>query len=61
VREFVECILMSGRCLDRGVFDRAVVRTAIDDHAAKRRNHTYLILTMLNFELGQREFIDDSS
>jgi asparagine synthase (glutamine-hydrolysing) len=60
-REFVERILLSERCLDRGVFERDAVRSAIDDHAAKRRNNTYSILTMLSFELGQRELIDRGS
>lgn len=58
LRDFVEGILLSDRCLDRGVFDRGAVRTAIDDHVTKRRNNTYMILTMLSFEIGQREFID---
>jgi len=55
---FVERVLLSDRCLDRGVFDRGAVRATIDDHVAKRQNNTYLILGMLNFELGQRRFID---
>lgn len=60
-REFVERILLSEQCLDRGVLERDAVRTAIHDHAAKRRNNTYSILTMLSFELGQREFFDQGS
>lgn len=57
-RGFVERVLLSDRCLDRGVFDRGAVHRAIGDHAAKRQNNTYMILGMLNFELGQRQFID---
>lgn len=56
--DFVERTLLSQRCLDRGVFERSVVRAVINDHVAKRRNNTYPILAMLNFELGQRQLID---
>jgi asparagine synthetase B (glutamine-hydrolysing) len=57
-RDFVEDILLGQRCLDRGVFNREVVRRVIDDHASKHKNHTFLIAAMLNFEIAQREFID---
>jgi hypothetical protein len=57
-RSFVERILLSERCLDRGVLDRDGVRRVIEDHAAKRGNLTNLLLCMLSFELGQRKLFD---
>jgi asparagine synthase (glutamine-hydrolysing) len=58
LRPFVERVVLSDRCLDRGIFERDVVRSVIDAHATKRQNHTWLILALLTFEIAQREFID---
>jgi hypothetical protein len=61
LRPVVERVLLAEQCLDRGVFDPDAVRAVIDEHADRRRNHTYLILTMMAFELGQRELADGES
>lgn len=58
VRLFVEGLLLSERCLERGIFDPAGVKALVDGHLNKGRNHTYLLLAMMTFELGQREFVD---
>ena len=31
----------------------------IADHASRARNHTFLLMAMLIFELGQRQLADD--
>jgi asparagine synthase (glutamine-hydrolysing) len=61
LRPLVCRLLLSDRCLDRGVFDPQTVRAVVDGHLAGRRNHTFLLMAMMIFELGQREFIDGDS
>jgi asparagine synthase (glutamine-hydrolysing) len=51
-------LLLGERCLARGVFVPDTVRAVVEDHFANRANHTYLLLAMMIFELGQREFVD---
>ena len=34
------------------------VRTIVEQHQRKERNHTYLLMALMIFELGQREFVD---
>jgi asparagine synthase (glutamine-hydrolysing) len=58
VRPLVERLLLSERCLQRGIFNPPVLKTVVQDHLSARRNHTYLLLALMIFELGQREFID---
>ncbi|WP_164103325.1 asparagine synthase-related protein [Candidatus Laterigemmans baculatus] len=50
----VRRILLDEQCLDRGVFRPDAVRQVIDGHGTKTANHTYLILAMMIFEIGQR-------
>jgi hypothetical protein len=56
---FVSTLLLSDRSLDRGLLDARVLRRAIDDHRHRRRNHTFLLMALLIFEIGQRQFVDD--
>jgi asparagine synthase (glutamine-hydrolysing) len=58
LRPVVERTLLNDRCLGRGLFNAAGVRSVVDGHLNRGRNHTYLIMAMMIFELGQREFID---
>jgi asparagine synthase (glutamine-hydrolysing) len=58
LRPLVERILLDEHCLGRGVFNPDALRTAVANHMAKRRNHTYLLMALMIFELGQREFVD---
>jgi asparagine synthetase B (glutamine-hydrolysing) len=58
LRPLVEHILLSRRCLDRGVFHPPAVRAVVDGHLNRGRNHTFLLMAMMIFELGQREFVD---
>lgn len=59
LRKVVESILLDERCLDRGVFNPETVRSVVENHSANRRNHTFLLMAMMIFELGQREFVDE--
>ncbi len=58
LRPFVEHVLLSPRCLERGVFNPNTVRAIVGRHLNGRSNHTFLLLALMTFELGQREFID---
>jgi asparagine synthase (glutamine-hydrolysing) len=58
LRPTVEGLLLDDRCLSRGVFNPETVRSAVANHLANRRNHTFLLMAMMIFELGQREFVD---
>jgi asparagine synthase (glutamine-hydrolysing) len=58
LRPLVRCVLLSDRCLTRGIFDPQTVRGIVEAHLAGRRNHTYLILAMMIFETAQLKFHD---
>jgi asparagine synthase (glutamine-hydrolysing) len=58
LQPFVTRTLLSESCLQRGIFAPDTIRTLVNDHLTSRRNHTYLLLAMMTFELGQRRFLD---
>jgi asparagine synthase (glutamine-hydrolysing) len=58
LRPLVEMVLLDKRCLERGIFYPPTVRAIVHNHWSGRRNHTFLIMAMLIFEMSQREFID---
>src|SRR5262249_44754116 len=58
LRPLVQRLLLSDQCLGRGVFDADAVRTVVDNHLNQGTNHTYLLLALMIFETGQREFVD---
>jgi asparagine synthase (glutamine-hydrolysing) len=58
LRPLVAKILLDSRCLERGIFAPQVVRAIIARHNTRRANHTFLILAMMIFEIGQRMFVD---
>jgi asparagine synthase (glutamine-hydrolysing) len=55
----VERILLNPRCLDRGIFHPETVRAVVEQHLAARRNHTFLLMALMIFELGQRAMVDE--
>src|SRR5207237_5492370 len=61
LRPLVLSLLLSERCLDRGVFDPQTARAVVEGHLDRGRNHTFLLMAMMIFELGQREFVDGDS
>lgn len=58
LRPLVETLLLDDRCLQRGIFDPDAVRGLVGQHVRNERNHTFLILAMMIYELGQREIVD---
>jgi asparagine synthase (glutamine-hydrolysing) len=61
LRPLVEDLLLDERCLDRGLFDPNTIKSIVENHLSGRRNHTYLLMALMTFELGQRAFIDASN
>jgi asparagine synthase (glutamine-hydrolysing) len=60
LRPLVAKLLLSERCLGRGLFDPQTVRQVVQRHN-DGGNHTFLILAMMIYEMGQREFVDGGS
>lgn len=58
LQPLVRRLLLSERCLSRGLFDPQTVRAAVEDHMNGRKNHTYLLLALMVFEVGQQELVD---
>jgi hypothetical protein len=54
-------ILLDEKCLSRGVFNPDTVRRVIGRHLSGERNHTYLIMALLVFEVGHRWLLGDES
>lgn len=58
LRGLVRELLLDDRCLERGVFCPDTVRNVVRGHHELGRNHTYLLMAMLIYELGQRQIVD---
>jgi asparagine synthase (glutamine-hydrolysing) len=58
LRQLVERLLLGDRFFDRGIFDPTAVKTVVDGHLNRGRNHTYLLLSLMTYEVGQRMFLD---
>jgi asparagine synthase (glutamine-hydrolysing) len=52
--DMVHAILLDPRTLDRGIYRPDALRTVVANHQAGKANHTYLIMALMIFELGQR-------
>ena len=54
LRPLVQKLLLADECLQRGVFEPETVRKVVEDHF-QGKNHTFLLLAMMTFEMGQKE------
>lgn len=61
LKPLVHSTILSERFFDRGLFDVDQVRRLVAQHEARERNHTYLIMAMVIFELAQQELFDASA
>jgi len=59
LQPYVRALLLSDRSFSRGLFEPSTVQKIIEDHASRARNHTFLLMAMLIFEVGQRQLVDD--
>ena len=51
-------VLLSERCLSRGLLNPASVRVLVDEHTSGRMNHAYRLWNLLCLELWQRLNLD---
>ena len=58
LKPFVEGVLLSDEFMGRGLFRPDAVKRVVADHMATRANHTFLLMSLLIFELGQRMLSD---
>jgi asparagine synthase (glutamine-hydrolysing) len=58
LRPMVERVLLDDRCLGRGVFNPETVESVVRQHAEGKRNHTFLLMALMIYEQGQRQFVD---
>ena len=53
-------VLLSSRCLSRGLLNPAAVQTLLDEHCSGRVNHSYRLWNLLCLELWQRLYLDNA-
>lgn len=53
LQPFVRQVLLDARCLDRGLWNPDTIKSVVDQHMSSRGNHTFLLLALMIFELGQ--------
>lgn len=58
LRPWLEDVLLSSRAHARGYFRPEVVRTLVQDHLERRRDHTYPLWALLWLELWHHEFMN---
>ena len=58
LRPLVTRILLGDCCLQRGLFRPDAVRLIVNQHFQNQRNHTFLLMAMMIYELGQQMFAD---
>src|SRR5207247_2009338 len=60
LRPLVQELLLSDRFLERGSFNPDAVREVVTQHWSARKNYTELLLVLMTYEMGQREFVDQN-
>jgi asparagine synthase (glutamine-hydrolysing) len=58
MKSFMSDILLSGRCLNRGIIRPEVIRRYVTEHASGERDHQFQLWTLLMLELWFQRFID---
>jgi hypothetical protein len=61
LRGMVERTLLSESFLSRGQFRPDVTRRVVEEHMSGRANHTFLLMSLVIFELGQQMLADPSA
>jgi asparagine synthase (glutamine-hydrolysing) len=58
LRDKIHETLSDKRALERGYFDAKYIKVLLDEHAAKRRDHSYSLWILYMLELWHREYLD---
>jgi len=53
-------VLLSQRCLSRGLLNPVAVQTLVNEHCDGRVNHSYRLWNLLCLELWQRLYLDQA-
>lgn len=61
LKPLVERVLLSDQFFDRSVFRADAVRRVVDEHMTSRANHTFLLMSLLIFEMGQQMLCEPES
>ena len=54
LRPLVERVLLGDQFFARGLFRPDAVKRVVDEHMTSRANHTFLLMSLLIFEMGQQ-------
>lgn len=57
-QRYLQSLILSSRALERGYFQPHYLKKILDDHFRGRRNHKFLIWSLLCFEYWNRLFVD---
>ncbi len=58
MKEFVRDVLLSEKCLTRGIARREMIEKYVNEHLNAERDHTFQIWTLLMLELWFQRFVD---
>ncbi|CAN5366299.1 asparagine synthase (glutamine-hydrolyzing) [soil metagenome] len=58
MKNFVREVLLSEKCLNRGIAKREIIEKYVREHTEAERDHTFQIWTLLMLELWFQRFID---
>jgi len=58
LKRYVENILLDEKTLARPYFNRDYIKQMLEEHMNGKKDHTFLIFTLLTFELWNRLFVD---
>ncbi|HWY87881.1 MAG TPA: asparagine synthase-related protein, partial [Gemmataceae bacterium] len=58
LRPMVQKILVDSPLRERGYFNAATVKSVVEGHLNRGENHTFLLMALMIFEIGQQEFCD---
>jgi asparagine synthase (glutamine-hydrolysing) len=58
LKPMVESLLLNDCCLERGIFNPPTVKKVVDQHMHNQRNHTFLLMAMMIFEVGRQGLSD---
>jgi hypothetical protein len=58
LKSLVEGVLLDDRFFARGLFRPDAVKRVVDEHMTNRANHTFLLMSLLIFEMGQQMLSD---
>ncbi len=59
LRDKIHETLSSNKALQRGYFDAKYIKILLDEHASKRRDHSYALWILYMLELWHRRFLDN--